>query len=208
MRREASDRMSLATANPNDLAIILIDVQPYFLDKLPGDQEPLLVRFEQLLIVAEWFVVPVLATFERPLERKQQLPARVQRLFPGTGRTLTKHTYDLCSEPEIDAALHALGRTQFAVVGGETDVCVLQSVLGLRRRGWDVFLLEDCLFSREPNVGAAVRRMERAGAIVSTYKTLFYELCQTDDAERWAEQQAVAESRGFIPVESLPPRIV
>lgn len=198
--------MSLTTANPNDLAIVLIDVQPYFLDKLPGDQEPLLVRFEQLLIVAEWFAAPVLATFERPIDRKQQFPERLQKLFPAGGRTLTKHTYDLCSEPDIDAALHELGRTQFAVAGGETDVCVLQSVLGLRRRGWDVFLLEDCLFSREPDVAAAIRRMERAGAIASTYKTLFYELCHTDDAERWKAQQQAAEARGFVPVESLPPR--
>jgi nicotinamidase-related amidase len=198
--------MSLTTVDPDNLAIILIDVQPYFLDKLPGDREPLLVRFEQLLIVAEWFALPVLATFERPLDRKRELPERLQRLFPEGGRTLTKHTYDLCAEPEIDAMLHALGRTQFAIAGGETDVCVLQSVLGLRRRGWDVFLLEDCLFSTEPNVTAAMRRMERAGAIVSTYKTLFYELCHTDDAERWKAQQAAAEARGFVPVESLPPR--
>jgi isochorismate hydrolase len=199
--------MSLTTADYDELAIVLIDVQPYFLDKLPGNREPLLLRLEQLLIVAEWFAVPVLATFERPIERKQRLPERLQRLFPATGRTLTKHTYDLCAEPEVDAALGELGRTQFAVAGGETDVCVLQSVLGLRRRGWEVFLLEDCLFSQEANVSAAIRRMERAGAIVSTYKTLFYELCRTDDAERWKDQQAAAESRGFVPVESLPPRV-
>jgi len=198
--------MSLTTADPDKLAIVLIDVQPYFLDKLPGDQEPLLVRLEQLLIVAEWFAVPVLATCERPIERKQQLPQRLQRLFPENGLSLTKFTYDLCAEPEIDAALRGLRRTQFAVAGGETDVCALQSVLGLRRRGWDVFLLEDCLYSRETDVSAAIRRMHQAGAISSTYKTLFYELCRTDDPERWQAQQAAAEARGFVPVESLPPR--
>jgi hypothetical protein len=62
------------------------------------------------------------------------------------------------------------------VAGGETDVCVLQSVLGLIEAGLQVFLLEDALFSSEPNIGPAMRRMQSAGAIPSTVKTLNYEL--------------------------------
>jgi len=198
--------MSLLTAQRDDLAILLVDVQPYFLEKMAGPQEPLLVRLEQLLIIAEWFQLPVLATFEQPIAEKQELPERLQRHFPEAGGRFTKQTYDLCGEPDIEAALQELGRKQFAVAGGETEVCVLQSVLGLRRRGWEVFLLEDCLFSGDAHVSGALRRMERSGAILSTYKTLFYELCQTDDPQRWHAEQEAAKARGFLSVESLPPR--
>ena len=197
--------MSLVTADADDLAIVFIDVQPYFLDKLSGCREPLLVRLEQLLIIAEWFELPVLVTLEQPVARKRELPERLQRLLPAAGVVFKKHTYNLCAEPEIESALNHLGRSQFAIAGGETDVCVLQSVLGFRRGGRDVFLLEDCLFSAEPDVSAALTRMQRAGAILSTYTTLFYELCRTDDPERWKTQQEAAEARGFLPVESLSP---
>ena len=49
------------------------------------------------------------------------------------------------------------------MAGAETDVCVLQSVLGLIEAGQQIFLLEDALFSSEPNIGPAIRRMESAG---------------------------------------------
>ncbi len=72
----------------------------------------------------------------------------------------------------ITAALEQLGRRQLAVAGAETDVCVLQSVLGLRELGYDVLLLEDCQFSSDPDVEAALRRMYTAGTIPSTYKSI------------------------------------
>lgn len=190
----------------NRLAVVLIDVQPYFLDAMYGDPQPLLMRLEQLLIVANWFELPVIATTEEPLERKGPLPDPLRSLLPANGRLFSKQTYDLCKEPAIASAIDRVGCDQFAVAGCETDVCVLQSVLGLLDREVDVFLLEDCLFSGEPRPGPAVRRMEQAGAIPCSYKSLFYELCETEEPNRWLEPRRHAESRGFVPPESLPPR--
>jgi len=38
-----------------------------------------------------------------------------------------------------------------------------------------------------------------------TYKTLFYELLQTDDPTSWDQQQSAATRQDFIAPESLPP---
>ena len=84
-------------------------------------------------------------------------------------------------------------------------MCVLQSVLGLIGLGYEVFLLEDCVFSSEPHTDPAVTRMRSAGAIPCTYKMLFYELLQTDDPLAWQDQQARATQHGFVAPESLPP---
>lgn len=198
--------MAITIADADDLAIVLVDVQPLFLESMYGAPEPLLTRLEQLLIIAGWFELPVIATLEEPVDRKGQLPEPLRSLLPANGRMFTKSTYDLCGEPEIRTAVERSGRTQFAVAGGETDVCVLQSVLGLRRLNFDVFLLEDCLCSSEPRTDHAIRRMEQAGAIPGSYKSLFYELCGTDDPSRWQDQRANADRLGFVPPESLPPR--
>ncbi len=163
--------------DPGDLAIIVIDVQPYFLDGWMAVQsEPLLARLEFLFALATVYDVPFLATFEQPIETKGWLPERLQPFFPAHGQRHTKQTFNCCGEPSILEAIRGLGRGQIAVAGGETDVCVLQSVLGLIEAGQQVFLLEDALFSSEPNTGPAIRRMESAGAIPSTVKTLNYEL--------------------------------
>ena len=165
------------TVRANDLAIVVIDVQPGFLEGwMTGSPEPILVRLEYLLGLATVFDLPCLATFEQPVESNGWLPERLERFFPGHGQRYTKQTFNCCSEPPILAALAEMNRPQIAVAGCETDVCVLQSVLGMIAAGYQVFLLEDTLFSSEPHTGPAIRRMEAAGAIPSTVKTLSYEL--------------------------------
>ena len=172
--------MTRLMVDPNDLAMVAVDVQPFFLnDWMAGESEPLLARLEFLFALATVYDIPFLATFEQPVETKGWLPQRLEPFFPAHGQRYTKQTFNCCGEPSILEAIGGLGRGQIAVAGGETDVCVLQSVLGVIETGRQVFLLEDALFSSEPNVGPAIRRMENAGAIPSTVKTLNYELRQS-----------------------------
>ncbi len=188
--------MTRLMVDPSDVAIIVIDVQPYFLDGwMAGGAEPLLARLEFLFALATVYDLPFLATFEQPIEKKGWLPERLEPYFPAHGQRHTKQTFNCCGEPSIVEAINGLGRQQIAVAGGETDVCVLQSVLGLIEAGKQVFLLEDALFSSEPHVGPALRRMDSAGAIPSTVKTLNYELrrsvaeprAESDFSERFHE---------------------
>src|SRR4051794_37021334 len=114
---------------PDDLAILVIDVQPFFLDGwMAGASEPLLARLEFLLGLVTVYNVPCFATFEQPVAKKGWLPDRLEPFFPERGQRFTKNTFNCCGETEIRDALARLGRSQFAVAGGETDVCVLQSV--------------------------------------------------------------------------------
>ncbi len=162
---------------PESLALLVIDVQPYFLEGwMAGESEPLLARLEYLLGLTAVYDLPCLATFEEPVAVKGWLPERLERFFPAHGERHRKDTFNCCAEPAIAAAIERLDRPRIAVAGAETDVCVLQSVLGLLEAGREVLLLEDALFSSEPNVGPALRRMEAAGAIPTTVKTLAYEL--------------------------------
>ena len=169
--------MSRLLVDPDDLAIVVIDVQPYFLEGwMAGAVEPLLTRLEFLFALATVYDLPLLATFEQPIQTKGWLPRRLEPFFPAHGQRHTKETFNCCGETPIVSAIAGLARGQIALAGGETDVCVLQSTLGLIEAGKQVFLLEDALFSSEPHVGPAIRRMESAGAIPSTVKTLNYEL--------------------------------
>ena len=189
------------TVQRDEVAILMIDVQPYFLDGwMAGASEPLLARLEYLLGLANAYDLPCAATFEEPVAKKGWLPKRLQPFFPAQGERFTKNTFDCCGEAAIREALARLGRSQFAVAGGETDVCVLQSVLGLIDAGYQVFLLEDCLFSSDPQVGPAIRRMEQAGAVPSTVKTLSYEL-RRSVAEASARDLLAGRSPGMRMVE-------
>jgi nicotinamidase-related amidase len=192
--------------DPTSVGILLIDVQPFFLEGwMAGSFEPFITRVEHLLGLATAYQLPMIATFEQPVEKKGWLPDRLTPWFPQNARKLTKQTFDCTGEPEIRDAIASLGVTQFAVAGGETDVCVLQSVLGVLGMEYDVFLLEDALFSEDPNTGPAIRRMELAGAVPSTVKTLHYELRRSVAAPRpntLLEQAGI--DRPFSDPEDLP----
>lgn len=80
---------------------------------------------------------------------------------------LIKTTFAATTQPQFLAAIKASG-AQRLVVGAETDVCILQTVLGLRRAGYEVINVTDALFTEEINIPPAVRRMRQAGVVVST----------------------------------------
>lgn len=198
--------------DPDNALLVLIDVQPFFMDIADAADglEPLVARLEQLLLLARHFEIPTIATFEHPVERNGWLPGRLERVFPPAplGQRFVKRTFNLCAEPEISAAVVASGKRQALVAGAETDVCVLQSVLGLLDLGMQVFLIEDCLFTAEPNDGPALRRMHGAGAIPTTCKTLHYELKRTVAVpplhHAWNEQYGDG-SAPFVDPYALPP---
>ena len=112
-----------------------------------------------------------------------------------SAKILEKDFFDLTREDQIRHHLAGLKRKQVIVVGCETDVCVLQSCLGLIDLGYEVFVVEDLLFSSAWNVGAAVARMQAEGAVFLTYKSLYYELIAAVDGGRHAKKLIEAYRR-------------
>jgi isochorismate hydrolase len=167
----------------------VIDVQDFFLAQLGNRTlrtriETNLLSFARLLA---YFRIPMIATLERPVLRKGRVPQRLRPLGE-TAQLFEKDFFDLTKEKKIRDHLSGLKRRQALVAGCETDVCVLQSCLGLLDLGHEVFVVEDLLFSSSRNVDAAIARMKAEGAVFLSYKTLFYELVAAVEGGRHAEK--------------------
>jgi hypothetical protein len=170
---------------------VVIDVQDFFLAQLGNRAlrtriETNLLNFARLLA---YFRIPLVATLERPVFRKGRVPQRLKRLGE-TAQVFEKDFFDLTKEKKIADHLGRLGRRQALVAGCETDVCVLQSCLGLLELGHEVYVIEDLLFSSARNVEAAIARMRAEGAILLSYKTLFYELIAAVEGGPHAEKMS------------------
>jgi len=156
---------------------VLIDVQEFFLSSLPpAGREHIDRHSSHFLWLLEHLNVPTLATLERPVSEKGGLPAGFK-----AGKVLEKNYFDLTKDKDIASYLKSLGRKQAIVAGAETDVCVLHSCLGLLDAGYEVFVLEDLLFSSSKKVSGAMERMRAEGVVFLTFKTLFHELLQAVD---------------------------
>jgi nicotinamidase-related amidase len=167
----------------------LIDVQRSFLSQVDKRRRSrLITNTKNFVRLLAYFQVPLVVTLERPLDRKGNLPKEIAEHLGAGAEIHEKDFFDLTREQTIVRRLARLKKRQVIVAGCETDVCVLQSCLGLLRLGYDVFVVDELLFSSSRDVGAAVARMEAAGAVFLTYKTLFYELVERVEDSRHARE--------------------
>ena len=180
----------------------IIDVQGFFLSQArtrPASKIRANIRnFARLL---GYFRIPMVATLERPVHLKGQLPNELKKQLGDAAKLVEKDFFDLTREREIRTYIERLKRKQAVVVGCETDVCVLQSCLGLLGLGHEVYVVEDLLFSSSRNVDAAIARMKAEGAVFLTYKSLYYELIAAVDGGPHAE--SMREALGPFP-DGLP----
>jgi nicotinamidase-related amidase len=182
---------------PEHCCSTIIDVQSFFLAQLgKRDRSRIVANTANLVRLLGYFEIPIVATVERPIDRKGLLPKQIGKHLndhPGDhlgdrAVILEKSTFDLCKEKTVRRHLARLNKKQVIVAGCETDVCVLQSCLGLLSLGYEVYLVEDALFSSSRDVAAAMARMAAEGAVFVTYKTLFYELIESVDGRSFKEK--------------------
>ena len=180
----------------------VIDVQDFFLAQIEGEEtrgrmETNLVNFARLL---NYFRIPIIATLERPVRGKGPLPRALEAQL-ADAKLFEKDFFDLTKEDNIRDHLARLNKKQVIVAGCETDVCVLQSCLGLIDLGFEVFVVEDLIFSSARDVTAALARMHSAGAVFLTYKTLYFEL--TESVEGAQHKGRLSATVGPLP-DDLP----
>jgi len=155
--------------------LAVIDVQAFFLDKLPLDQrEPLVQRIARLMGVANALGIPILATAE-DIQHDGPLVPELEKLLPAGNLVFNKMIFGLHDQPDIRAAVKALGRDQFVLTGLESDVCISHSAFCLRDAGYQVTIASDACASPPPHHDLAMTRLAQAGMTVTTVKGVYYE---------------------------------
>jgi nicotinamidase-related amidase len=168
--------------DPDDCALVLVDVQDGFLERVPEDVRTGMVGRTAFLVHAAAFCgIPVIATVESPADWGG-LPADLASAI-GDARVIDKAVFGLADDPEVEPAVRALGRGTVVLVGMETDVCVAQSALGLLDQGVRVVAVEDAVASPGGH-DAGLERMRRAGVILLITKQLHYEWMRTVERSR------------------------
>jgi Isochorismatase family len=167
----------------------IIDYQDFFVAQVgPRNRSRLRKNMHHFVRLLAYFRLPTIVTVERPVYRKGAVPEHIKAALGVTTKVFEKDFFDLTKEKPIRAHLKRLKKTQIIVAGCETDVCVLQSCLGLLEMGFEVFAVEELLFSSARNVDAALARLRSEGVIILSYKTLFFELIEAVSGGPHAEQ--------------------
>lgn len=155
---------------PTDSALLIIDVQEKLLPAIPGVPQ-LLTNLSFILDAAHVVGVPILATEQYPKGLGPTHPAITDRL---TAHRPAKVVFSCGGVPEVIAGL--AGRPSVVLAGIEAHVCVLQTALDLLSRGLRVFVAADAVASRDEfDRRIALRRLDQAGAVLTTVETAAFE---------------------------------
>jgi len=160
---------------------IVIDVQEKLLPHI-HDNERILNNSVILLEGLKVLDVPLLVSEQY---RKGLGPTveEIQHSFPSF-QPMEKMTFSCCDDQDIMSILKEKGRKNVILLGIETHVCVLQTVLDLIENGFQPVVIEDCTSSRKPSdKEIAIKRMRQEGAIVSSYESILFELARVSGTE-------------------------
>ncbi len=182
----------------DDSLLIVVDCQESFLKKLePQRRDMVLSTMDFLVNIATRLGIPSLVTVEQPERHGATATSLMASLPPGTVEH-AKNTFDLTGEPAIVEALLAQPRRTAILIGLETDVCVVQSALGLARMGFRAVIVADATASPSPEHAFGLDRARAFEIEVVRVKGLAYE---------WARNVATADAL-FGPGGLRPPASV
>ena len=165
----------------NETAAVVIDVQEK-LFPLIHEYDQLAKNMSILIQGLKILGIPLLVTQQYTKGLGETVTAIKEAV--GDYRHIEKMAFSCCGDEGFMSELRKLNKKNVILMGIESHVCVLQTALDLIAENFQPVLIEDCVSSRKPNdKRVAVKRIKQAGAIVSTYESVLFELTEVSGTD-------------------------
>ncbi|MGE6331097.1 isochorismatase family protein [Psychrobacter pacificensis] len=167
-------------ARENTQAMI-IDVQerltPYIYD-----HENIVKKTVTIIKGLQALGIPIMLNEQYKKGLGDSLPELREVLEGDNAKSFEKVTFSACDNNDTWHHLAQQNRSTVLLIGVEAHVCVLQTALDLLDNGMQPVIIGDAVGSRFPyDKKQAIRRIRRAGGIISTVETILFELCRSSE---------------------------
>jgi nicotinamidase-related amidase len=157
-----------------DCLLLLVDMQKSMFD-LCVQKDLVVKNCAALIDIASIFEVPVLFSQHNADKLGGFLPELVAKVQRPVIRD--KLEFSCFDNEGIAQALENMGRRSILLAGLETDVCIFHTGAHAARLGYRVHVAGDAVTSRRPfNWETGLRRLERAGVLISSTEMIIFEL--------------------------------
>ncbi len=165
-------------------ALLVIDVQDKLISAM--DQQLYQQLLQNVPLLIEGFKIlglPILATEQY----SKGLGHTIAELQDATEQyCIEKLTFSCCGDDGFVSALEKTKARQVLVVGMETHVCVLQTVIDLLDQGYVVHLVGDAVSSRfVSDYTNALESAAAAGAVITTTETALFQLVKVAGSDNF-----------------------
>lgn len=179
-------------------ALLVVDVQEKLVTPM---------RYGGLVVANAVRLVRAAKLLGMPAWATEQYPAGLGPTVPELAELVphrpAKTCFHCCAVPEIVEQLHGRRLSHVTLAGVEAHVCVAQTALELMGLGFRVQVPADAVASRRSmDWEFALRRLERAGAVVSTVESVLFEWVESADHPQFKALSALVKN--FLPPEKGP----
>ena len=170
----------------DDTLALIVDFQERLVPAI--DNQEILLRNTEILIKG-------LRTLNIPMLVTQQYTKGIGMTVPvltdAIGEEfeyLDKITFSCADDDGILQKIDESGKHNIIICGIEAHICVLQTVIDLKAKGFNVILVDDCIGSRkESDRQIGLKRALLEGAIPTSYESILFELTRVAKTDVFKE---------------------
>lgn len=120
--------------------------------------------------------IPIIVTEQYVKGLGETIP-QVQKALGEIYKPIEKAAFSVADDDVILKEIKNTNKTNIILFGIEAHVCLLQSAVDLKQKGYNVVLVQDCVSSRNQNdKDIAIQRMYSENIFVTTYESILFEL--------------------------------
>jgi nicotinamidase-related amidase len=172
-------------------ALLVVDLQDKLVARME-DRDRVVSNTVRLVRAAGMLQMPVASTEQYP----QGLGPSVREVVDLVPERWAKTTFHCCAVPQFLERLYGHHVRHVTLAGIEAHVCVAQTALELMNLGFLVQVPADAVASRHRiDWEFALRRLERAGAVVSTTEAVLFEWAEKSDRPEFKALSEMIKAR-------------
>lgn len=171
--------------NKEKTGLIVVDIQGK-LTRLVHDSDVLVANCEKLIKGAQALDLPILWLEQNP-DRIGETVEELSSLL-SEQKPIHKFTFDACEEDQFIQAVNLAKVDTWLICGIEAHICVYQTALSLKRMGFKVQLVSDCVSSRTlANKNLGIQKLVNNGVELTGLEMCLFELVKDCRAKEFKE---------------------
>lgn len=160
----------------DDSQLLIIDIQSKLTSVMPDKViQRLVYNTGNLAQAAGLLSIPVHVSQQYPKGLGTLIP-EIAELLPAGYQQYDKTCFSCAGVNNLMQEISHNKRNQIIIAGIEAHICVLQTALDLIEAGYQVYIVNDAVSSRQrDNYENALGRLQMAGAIISNSESVIFE---------------------------------
>jgi len=155
--------------------LVVIDIQQRLMAAMPeACRHSVLTEVAVLTQAAMSLAIPTLVTEQYPKGLGATEACIAEHI--AKSKPIEKTCFSCAGVDEFISVLRASKRRNVILTGVEAHICVLQTALDLHQQGYQVFVVEDAISSRNlQHKNNAIHRLRQAGVIITNVESVLFE---------------------------------